>query len=76
MSINVSPGRCDVVLSNERKGGLFSHFVSTYVGIKSWDSSVGMATGYGLDVRGSNPGGAGNFSLHHRIQTGSGAHLA
>jgi hypothetical protein len=27
-----------------------------------------------LDV--SIPAGAGNFSLHHRVQTGSGAHLA
>jgi hypothetical protein len=34
------------------------------------------ATGYGLDDRGSIPGGAGSFSLHHRVQTGSGAHPA
>jgi hypothetical protein len=42
-------------------------------------SSVSKATGYGLDDRmigGSIPGGAGNFSLHHHVQTGSGAHLA
>jgi hypothetical protein len=35
--------------------------------------------GYGLDDRGSRarfPAGAGNFSLHHRVQTGSGAHPA
>jgi hypothetical protein len=34
---------------------------------------------YGLDDRGSRvrfPAGAGNFSLHHRIQNGSGAHPA
>jgi hypothetical protein len=40
-------------------------------------SSVGIALGYGLDERGSTvrfPAGAGNFSLHHRIQNGSGAH--
>jgi hypothetical protein len=39
-------------------------------------SSVGMALGYGLDNRGSRfrfPAGAGNFSLHHRVQNGSGA---
>jgi hypothetical protein len=38
---------------------------------------VGVALGYGLDYRGSRvrfPTGAGNFSLHHRIQNGSGAH--
>jgi hypothetical protein len=42
-------------------------------------SSIGIATGYGLDDRGAGvrfPAGAGNFSLHHRVQTGSGAHPA
>jgi hypothetical protein len=42
-------------------------------------SSVGIATRYGLDDRGSRvrlPEGAGNFSLHHRVQNGSGAHPA
>jgi hypothetical protein len=46
---------------------------------KSRDSSVGIAPGYGLDDRGSRfrfPAGARNFSLHHRIQNGSGAHPA
>jgi hypothetical protein len=41
------------------------------------DSSVGTVTGYGLNDWGSrvqDPAGAGNFSLHHRVQTGSGAH--
>jgi hypothetical protein len=40
---------------------------------------VGIALGYGLDDRGSRvrfPVGAGNFSLHHRVQYGSGAHPA
>jgi hypothetical protein len=44
---------------------------------KSRDSSVGIAPSYGLDDRGSRvrfPAGAGNFSLHHRVQTDSGAH--
>jgi hypothetical protein len=43
------------------------------------DSSVGIALGYGLDDRGSRvrfPEGAWNFSLHHSVQNGSGAHLA
>jgi hypothetical protein len=46
---------------------------------KSRDSSVGIALGYGLDDRGSRvrfTAGAGNFSLHHRVQNGSGAHPA
>jgi hypothetical protein len=44
-----------------------------------YDSSVVIALGYGLDDRGSRvrfPAGAGNFSLYHRIQNGSGAHPA
>jgi hypothetical protein len=51
----------------------------TLVFIMSRYSSVGIALGYGLDDRGSTirfPAGAGNFSLHHRVQTGSGAHPA
>jgi hypothetical protein len=46
--------------------------------IKSCDSSVGIALGYGLDDRGSRvrfPAAAGNFS-HHRVQNGSEAHPA
>jgi hypothetical protein len=46
---------------------------------QSRDSSVGIALGYGLEYRGSRvrfPAGAGNFSLHHRVQNGSGAHSA
>jgi hypothetical protein len=47
--------------------------------MKSRDSSVGTALGYGLDDRGSSfrfPAGAGNISLHYRVQNGSGAHPA
>jgi hypothetical protein len=47
--------------------------------MKSRDSSVGIALGYGLDGRGSRfrfPVGAGNFSLPHHVQNGSGAHPA
>jgi hypothetical protein len=38
-----------------------------------------IALGHGLDDRGSGfrfPAGAGNFSLHHRVQNGSGTHSA
>jgi hypothetical protein len=40
------------------------------------DSWVGIATGYGLDGRGSITGRAGDFSLLHSVQTGSRAHSA
>jgi hypothetical protein len=46
---------------------------------KNRGSSVGIALGYGSDDRGSRvrfPEGAGNFSLNHRVQNGSGAHPA
>jgi hypothetical protein len=46
---------------------------------KNRDRSVGVALGYGLDDRGSRvqfPAGDGNFSLHRRVQNGSGAHPA
>jgi hypothetical protein len=49
------------------------------INLQSHDSSVGIALGYGLYDRGSRvrfPAGAGNFSLHHRVQNGSGAHPA
>jgi hypothetical protein len=48
-------------------------------GRESCDSSVGIALGYGLDDRVSRvrfPARTGNFSLHHRVQNGSGAHPA
>jgi hypothetical protein len=46
---------------------------------ESRDSSVGITLGYRLADRGSRirfPVGAGNFSLHHCVQNGSGAHPA
>jgi hypothetical protein len=46
---------------------------------RSRDSSIGMAVGHGLDDRGAKvpfPAGDGNFSLHHRVQNGSGAYPA
>jgi hypothetical protein len=45
----------------------------------SRDTSVGTATGYGLDDRGYRvrfPAGPGNFSFRHHVQTGSAAHPA
>jgi hypothetical protein len=63
--------------SHQRWGRLYiCIYVRTH---KSRDSSVGIALGYGLDDRGSRvrfPAGAGNFSLHHHVQNGSGAHPA
>jgi hypothetical protein len=45
-----------------------------------FSSAVGIALGYGLDDRSSRvrfPAGAGNsFSIHHRVQNGSGVHSA
>jgi len=49
----------------------------TYVTTKTCDTSVSMVTGYGLDDQGSRIQflmRAGNFSLHHHVQNGSGAH--
>jgi hypothetical protein len=45
----------------------------------SGDKSVGIVLGYGMDDRGSRvrfSAGPGNFSLHHLVQNGSGAHPA
>jgi hypothetical protein len=52
---------------------LFRHSVALRV------SSVGRVLSYGLDDRSSGvrfPAGAGHFSLHHRVQNGSGAQSA
>jgi hypothetical protein len=46
---------------------------------RSRNSSVGIKLGYGLVDWGSRirfPAGAGNFSLHHCVQNGSGAYPA
>jgi hypothetical protein len=45
----------------------------------SWNESRDSSVGIALDDRGSRvrfPARAGNFSLHHRVQNGSGAHPA
>jgi hypothetical protein len=57
----------------------FIIFILHKILFKSRDSSVGIALGYGWDDRGSRVQflvGAGNFSLHHHVQNGSGAHPA
>jgi hypothetical protein len=54
-------------------------YLFAQLSIKIRDSSVGIALGNVLDDRGYRirfPAGAGNFSLHHRVQNGSGAHSA
>jgi hypothetical protein len=61
------------------KAGLYCYINRRFGQVKSRDSSVGMVLGYGLDSRGSRvrfPVGAGNISLHHRLQKCSGAHPA
>jgi hypothetical protein len=53
------------------------HYEHIFFLFRYRDSSVGIALGYGLDDRGSRvrfPTRAGNFSLHHCVQNGSGAH--
>jgi hypothetical protein len=58
---------------------VFRHWLQINIIIRSRYSSLAMALGYELDDRGSRvrfPEGAGNFSLHRRVQNGSGAHPA
>jgi hypothetical protein len=58
---------------------MYEYYRFLHVNTMSRDNSVDIALGYGLDDLGSRvrfPAGAGNFSLHHRLQNGSGAHLA
>jgi hypothetical protein len=60
---------CDPVRRLSRYSCNMAHLF--YVGLSP------IELGYGLDVRGSRvrfPAGAGNFSLHHRVQNGSRAH--
>jgi hypothetical protein len=63
---------------------LITNFITSFIVpsllyTKSRVSSVGIATGYGLDdwmIGVRFPAGAGNFSLHYRVQNGSGTHPA
>jgi hypothetical protein len=57
----------------------FSTFKYIRITLQNLDSSVSVALCYGLDDRGSRVrflAEAGNFSLHHRVQNGSGVHPA
>jgi hypothetical protein len=61
------------------RGCIWSSRVQHSFSDLSRDSSVGIATDYGLDDRMIGvrfPVGAGNLSLRHRVQTGSGTHPA
>jgi hypothetical protein len=54
-------------------------FNSSTVSWRKRDSSIGVALSCGLDDRGSRvrfPARAGNFSLHRRVQIGSGTRPA
>jgi hypothetical protein len=57
-----------------------AHVLDTmFTAVFSLNSSAGIALDYGPDDPGSRVpflAVAGNFSLHHRVQTGSGAHPA
>jgi hypothetical protein len=49
---------------------------SDYYYNRSWDSSVNIKTGYGLEGRGSIPDRSKIFSIIHSVQTGTVAHPA
>jgi hypothetical protein len=65
---------------NEPSGSVKKgYFLTSIVTISFSNKSCTIALGYGLDDRGYSlrfPAGAGNFSVHHRVQNGSGAHAA
>jgi hypothetical protein len=70
MWLHRSPGRH----STTPQDGAHSLRLSKWVRIQTQLMSV---PGYGLDDRDSRvrlPAGAGDFSVHHRVQNGSGAH--
>jgi hypothetical protein len=57
-------------------GGPSKIWMDTFLLWERRDSSVGIATGYGVVGPGSIPGNARFFSHLHSVQTGSGAHPA
>jgi hypothetical protein len=75
-------GSCLMAVLNFRAGFPFEAIIFFYgfsVFVNSRGSSVSIALGYGLDDRDSRvqfPAEAGNFSLYHRVQNGSGTCLA
>jgi hypothetical protein len=63
----------------ERKTAVMQVYMGMYERNESSDSSVSIALVYGLDDRCSRvrfQAAAGNFSLHRRVQNGSGVHPA
>jgi hypothetical protein len=77
--------RVAVNVENKRTSdkGWYSRGRKKHLVTKSWPGpptladNIRMGLGYGLDDWGSRvryPAGARNFSLHHRVQNGSGAH--
>jgi hypothetical protein len=67
---------CHVQISQARSQRVSVNYLNE---VKSRDSSVSIVLGYGLDDQGSRvrfPAGARNFSLHHCVHNGSGAHTA
>jgi hypothetical protein len=76
-----SDGRmfCQLRIGGMRKEAVIAHFVTIPAFARVVIAQSVQRQGYGLDDRGSrvrNPAEAGNFSLHHRVQNGSGAHPA
>jgi hypothetical protein len=73
------PKREEMTGTRKKLHNELHNFYSSQNNSNSRDNSVSIALGYGLDDRGFRvrfPVGAGNFSLHHRVQNGSGAHPA
>jgi hypothetical protein len=63
-------------VSSESSRSFSLWVLSAFISVMSRDSSVGIATGYGLDDRGSISGKGRGFSLFNSVHTGSGAHTA
>jgi hypothetical protein len=75
MNNNCLKIKCSEKICEPKNGEVNEHFTILREPNESRNSLVGIALGYGLDERGSMfqfPAGAGNSSLHHRVQNGSG----
>jgi hypothetical protein len=53
-----------------RPSELFTFSINLYIGLSGTALGYGLVSGVRVSAR------AGNFSLHHRVQAGSGAHPA
>jgi hypothetical protein len=73
-SSHSSPTWCHIEL-RYRHGFHFLKYLIKFI-YTCRDSSVGRVTAYGLDGRGSFPGGARDISPFHSVQSGSAADLA